>query len=455
MTYTGKTNVVIVGAGIFGMSTALWMLETGKYSITILDKSDVLPAPDAASTDINKIIRAGDYKDPLISRLAVDAVSHWRKPEWEGTYHECGVVALSAAHEKEGMDFVNSAYKNCRDLGLDATLLPDATAIKPVVDRDNSFATGSFGGRQGYINPIGGWGESGRAVEVGLKRAKKLGAVVRAGAEVTGLIKEGKDIKGVELKSGEKVFGDLVVIAAGAWTPKLFASPSVAARLPPIVATGQSVAILQLTPEEAKKYAKVPVVFNLDDGWYIFPPNPTGLMKMAIHSAGYVNPVEEVNGVSVPRTKLTPGAEDGAIPKVMLQALRKGLSEVYPELAKKDYVMTRLCWYCDTVTGDWLIDYHPDYNNLFLATGGSGHAFKFASNIGREIVKLIERDPSSEFKVRFAFSPPKEMVEPASEKGDVSAERTQVTDTGADVRCGMRKHLLIDDLIKPEDLKAY
>lgn len=125
----------------------------------------------------------------------------------------CGVVALSAAHEKEGMDFVNSAYKNCRDLGLDATLLPDATAIKPVVDRDNCFTTGSFGNRQGYINPIGGWGESGRAVEVGLRRAKKLGAVVRAGAEVTGLIKEGKDIKGVELKSGEKVFGDLVVVS--------------------------------------------------------------------------------------------------------------------------------------------------------------------------------------------------------------------------------------------------
>ncbi|OXG83934.1 sarcosine oxidase, partial [Cryptococcus neoformans MW-RSA36] len=54
MTYTEKTNVVIVGAGIFGMSSALWMLETGKYSVTILDKSEVLPAPDAASTDINK-----------------------------------------------------------------------------------------------------------------------------------------------------------------------------------------------------------------------------------------------------------------------------------------------------------------------------------------------------------------------------------------------------------------
>lgn len=111
------------------------------------------------------------------------------------------------------MDFVECAYKNCCDLGLDATLLPDATAIKPVVDRGNAFPTGSFGGRQGYINPIGGWGEAGRAVEVGLKRAKKLGAVVRAGAEVTGLIKDGKNVKGVELKSGEKVFGDLVVVS--------------------------------------------------------------------------------------------------------------------------------------------------------------------------------------------------------------------------------------------------
>jgi hypothetical protein len=32
------------------MSTALWMLEDGGYEVTILDKADVLPAADAAST---------------------------------------------------------------------------------------------------------------------------------------------------------------------------------------------------------------------------------------------------------------------------------------------------------------------------------------------------------------------------------------------------------------------
>ena len=91
-------------------------------------------------------------------------------------------------------------------------------------------------------------------------------------------------------------------------------------------------------------------VLSLDDGFYLFPPNPDGLMKLAYHNAGYLNPQPvaggstDVQGVSIPRTKLTPGAEDGAIPKEMVVALRQGLRGIYPELAEKDFVSTRLCW---------------------------------------------------------------------------------------------------------------
>ena len=87
------------------MSTALWMLREGGYEVTILDRCEELPALDAASTgeppprviparyrdlliDINKIIRAGDYADPALARMAIEAVDLWRLPEWEGTYHE-------------------------------------------------------------------------------------------------------------------------------------------------------------------------------------------------------------------------------------------------------------------------------------------------------------------------------------------------------------------------------
>lgn len=88
----------IATTGIFGVSTALWMYKRGGYSVTILDKSSIVPAPDAASTDINKIIRWGDYADPSIAALNVDAVNEWRKPVWEGTYHECvGRIPVEAS----------------------------------------------------------------------------------------------------------------------------------------------------------------------------------------------------------------------------------------------------------------------------------------------------------------------------------------------------------------------
>jgi len=47
-------SVIVVGAGCFGISTAYHLLQRGYTDVTILDRSEKLPAPDAASTDINK-----------------------------------------------------------------------------------------------------------------------------------------------------------------------------------------------------------------------------------------------------------------------------------------------------------------------------------------------------------------------------------------------------------------
>jgi hypothetical protein len=48
------TKILIVGAGIFGLSTALHLLERGYSDVTVLDRAGEVPAVDAASTDINK-----------------------------------------------------------------------------------------------------------------------------------------------------------------------------------------------------------------------------------------------------------------------------------------------------------------------------------------------------------------------------------------------------------------
>jgi phytoene dehydrogenase-like protein len=54
VTPSSKPAVLIVGAGVFGLSTAYHLLERGYTEVTVLDRAERLPAIDAASTDMNK-----------------------------------------------------------------------------------------------------------------------------------------------------------------------------------------------------------------------------------------------------------------------------------------------------------------------------------------------------------------------------------------------------------------
>jgi glycine/D-amino acid oxidase-like deaminating enzyme len=49
-----NVKVLIVGAGCFGLSTAYHLLKRGFTDVTVIDRSNELPAPDAASCDLNK-----------------------------------------------------------------------------------------------------------------------------------------------------------------------------------------------------------------------------------------------------------------------------------------------------------------------------------------------------------------------------------------------------------------
>jgi len=69
--------------------------------------------------------------------------------------------------------------------------------------------------------------------------------------------------------------------------------------------------------------------------------------------------------------------------------LRRGLREMLPALGDRPFESTRICWYTDTPTADFIVDYVPRKEGLFLATGGSGHAFKFLPVLGDVIVDIM------------------------------------------------------------------
>jgi sarcosine oxidase/L-pipecolate oxidase len=79
------------------------------------------------------------------------------------------------------------------------------------------------------------------------------------------------------------------------------------------------------------------------------------------------------------------------VPAEGLAACRAFLAKCVPDLATRPWTYSRICWYTDTKDGDWLVTYHPKYPSLFVATGGSGHAYKFLPILGERVVQNMSR----------------------------------------------------------------
>ena len=62
----------------------------------------------------------------------------------------------------------------------------------------------------------------------------------------------------------------------------------------------------------------------------------------------------------------------------------------------------RVCQYENTATGDFLIDRHPEHENVWLAGGGSGHGFKHGPAVGEYVAGLIAGKTTPEAAFAFA-----------------------------------------------------
>ncbi|EMS23276.1 hypothetical protein NBRC10512_004309 [Rhodotorula toruloides] len=272
-------TVLIVGGGEFGSTTALALAE-GPYRghgnlITVLERGAEPPAVDAASSDYNKIVRA-DYADPLYQSFAIEAIKQWRTPRWKKHFHECGVVVAAAETDPQAGYVVNSHKLNTEE---DVGRLERAEGIKRFYPA--SIGTGEFPGDVAYKNKVGGWAASRDAVVEAIDLSRKLGVTFVSGEAESLIIcpgPNGSDVKGAQTVDGREYRADFVIVACGSWTPKLL--PELATNCLP---TGQTVATVQLSKEEMEKHKDMPVSLFMDTGFYCFPPNKDGIVKMGAH----------------------------------------------------------------------------------------------------------------------------------------------------------------------------
>jgi glycine/D-amino acid oxidase-like deaminating enzyme len=100
--------------------------------------------------------------------------------------------------------------------------------------------------------------------------------------------------------------------------------------------------------------------------------------------------------------RFEPDAGMRVIAELSIARLREYLREHIPQLEDAPVLETRVCQYENTWNGDFLIDRHPEMENVWIAGGGSGHGFKHGPALGEYLSGLLLHDAPGE--PRFALS---------------------------------------------------
>ncbi len=255
---------VIIGAGVFGTSTALHLIR--KYpdaSVILIDRNAyTAPTRVAASWDWNKVVRA-DYADLAYMRLALEARDIWKTdPLWAPFYHETGIFWVS----REA--FAAKVVANYAALGVTADLY-SAPVDEARKEYDGLFEAGDYEGvREVLVNKTSGVADAKDVLTRVIEEAVGLG-VTYVEAEVVALeFAEGErgGCMGVRTKSGQTITADKIILSTGAFTAKLLADSApertelhAGTR---IMAAAVAEAVAPLTDEQFRKYKDMPVAIN-------------------------------------------------------------------------------------------------------------------------------------------------------------------------------------------------
>lgn len=374
-------SVIVVGSGVFGASAALELRARG-LDVVLVERSSSLH-PDASSTDVSKMVRMDYGSDVFYHELAEAALDGWDRwnHDWPvPAYHDEGFLVLAPGPMEPG-GFEYESWRVLRDRGYE----PERLDSEVIAHRYPLWNADRY--PDGYLSRRGGWAPSGAVVQRLLYLCDESGVRRRVG-RVTQLVDEGARVTGVTIDpsggaSSEQITAEEVVVCTGAWTPALVPAVGELARsvAQPVLHFGVP------DPDGFRGSSFPPFAADISGtGWYGFPAADYGFVKLGHHSDG---------------TVVVPD-EKGEVPAAHIERARDFLQDALPALADAPVVGSRMCLYCDTFDGDLLIARHPSREGLTIATGGSGHAFKFAPVLG-SIVADVVLDRPNRWAPRFSW----------------------------------------------------
>jgi glycine/D-amino acid oxidase-like deaminating enzyme len=369
------TDLVVVGAGVMGAWTALRSRRAG-WTTTLIDAFGAGHSR-ATSGDETRIIRSSHGADTFYTRWSREARVAWQTfgdEVGEAIFIEAG--ALWFARREDA--FEAHSLSTLTSMGIPVQRLEpaDVAAMWPQIRTDDlAFAVfepeaGLLMARNGVAAVVLAFGAAGGRFEL---------AWVEPGS------RDGRRLLDVVATDGTRHAGGTFVFAAGPWLPRLF--PAVAGEL--IRVTKQDVLFFGPGAGDGRFAAEwLPCWVDYDGAMYGVPGVDGRGPKVASDQYG-------------PRFDPTDG--ERIIDPGSVRHGRRYAALRFPDLADAPITETRVCQYETTPDTQFVIDRHPDLDNVWLVGGGSGHGFKHGPVIGSYVVSRIAGAPAGTDEDRFAI----------------------------------------------------
>lgn len=370
-------DVAVVGAGVFGAWTAYKLQQTGA-NVILLDAYG--PGNSRASSGgESRIIRIGYGPDEIYSRYAQRSLALWQQiferiqppelPLSQRLFRPTGVLWMARAVDT----YCEATLNTLRQLGVRVERLELDELRKRYSQID--FAEVAWG----ILEPASGALLARRAVQAVTAQAETEGVTFRIEA-VLAPTPCGR-VNSVSTSEGTRIVAAKYIFACGPWLPKLF--PEILSDL--IHVTRQEVFFFG-PPAGDDRFSseKMPVCVDFNDMVYVIPNLDRRGVKLAIDDHG---------------PTFDPDVGERVITQSGLSDVRNYLKKRIPVLSNAPLTESRVCQYENTSNGDFLIDRHPDFENVWLVGGGSGHGFKHGPAVGEYVASLISsgHEPEARF----------------------------------------------------------
>jgi sarcosine oxidase len=357
-------DVVVVGAGVFGAYTALRLRERG-LSVVLLDAYGPGNSRSSSGGE-TRGLRVGFDDRELYFQWALRATDHWRalEQEWQRQLILPTGSLEIAARLTQGMENTKRIYER---------LQVPFEALKPDELRQRWPQINPDGVEVAMYEPRTSIIKAREAVMVVAAAFKAKGGTLRIAHAQPGGI-SGRRIENVLLSSGERLPASQIVFACGPWLRKVF--PEL---LGPRISTPRREVIFFGTPAGDDRFDSENLPVVLEPSFFSFPSTDGRGLKIAI------------GGTS---QQIDPDSVERLVPADVVNKAQNLMSFRFPGMKGQPVVETRVCQYENTTDRHFLVDRHPEHDNVWIVGGGSGHGFKHGPMMGEYVADRVMGRPT-------------------------------------------------------------